>query len=137
LIEAPADDAAELQADLEARAKSGDIGLDAILFLAEPLAVTPDAFAVMAEFAYEHQVPIGGALMTAGEYGAVFGVNVNIRESGQLAAPLADKIFKGIPAGTIPVISAENYLEVNYKAAQDLGLTVPEGLLLQADEIIR
>jgi putative tryptophan/tyrosine transport system substrate-binding protein len=76
-------------------------------------------------------------LMSAGGYESVFGVNVKTLDTGRHAAPLADKIFKGIPAGTIPVISDESFLQINYKAAQDLGLTVPEGLLRQANEVIR
>jgi putative ABC transport system substrate-binding protein len=47
LIEAPAVDAAELEAALQAQVQPDGVGFDAILFLAEPLAVTPDAFAVM------------------------------------------------------------------------------------------
>jgi putative ABC transport system substrate-binding protein len=137
LIELPAANAAELEAELQARANSGDIGLDAILFLAEPLAVTPDAFAVMGKFGAEHKIPVGGALISAGEYASVFGVNGRTIDIGRQAAPLADKIFKGIPAGTIPVVSAESFLQINYKEAQKLGITVPEGLLSQADEIIR
>jgi putative ABC transport system substrate-binding protein len=53
------------------------------------------------------------------------------------AAPLADKILKGTPAGTIPVITPEQDLYINYKVAQELGLTVPDGLLSMAVEIIR
>jgi putative ABC transport system substrate-binding protein len=56
---------------------------------------------------------------------------------GRQAAPLADKIFKGTPAGTIPVVSADSVLIINYAEAQELGLTVPEILLGQAAEIIR
>jgi len=138
LVEFPAADAAELQADLDARAKSADIGIDAMLIIVEPLAVTPDAYAVMGKFAYEHKLPIGGALMSAGDkYGAIFGVNVDPLVSGKLAAPLADKVLKGMPAGTIPVVSDESFMQINYKAAQELGVTVPEGLLKQADEVIR
>jgi ABC-type uncharacterized transport system substrate-binding protein len=37
----------------------------------------------------------------------------------------------------IPVLTPENYFQIDIKAAQQLGLTVPEGLLKQADEIIR
>lgn len=136
LIEAPADNAAELEADLQARAQSADLGLDAILFIAEPLAVTSDAFAVMGKFAHEHKVPIGGALMSVGDYGSVFGVNIDSVNVGRQAAPLADKILRGTPAGAIPVVSAESYLQINYRVAQELGLMVPEGLLSQADEVI-
>jgi len=137
LEEAPADNAAELQTILDARAKSADIGMDAILFLAEPLAVTSDAFAVMGKFASVHKVPIGGALMLVGDYGSVFGVNVDIINTGKQAAILAEKILRGTPAGTIPVVSAESFFEINYKAAQELGLNVSEGLLSRADKVIR
>lgn len=137
LVELPANNAAELEAALQARAKSADVGFDAILFVAEPLAVTPDAFAVMGKFAYERKMPIGGALMEAGGYSSIFGVNVENVAVGKQAAPLVDKILKGTPAGTIPVVSAESYFQINYKAAQNLGIKVPEGLLRQANEVIR
>nr|QBM02865.1 hypothetical protein [uncultured archaeon] len=137
LEEAPADNAAELHTILDARAKSADIGMDAILFLAEPLAVTSDAFAVMGKFAHEHKIPVGGALMLVGGYGSVFGVNVDIITTGKQAAILADKILRGTPAGTIPVVSAESFFEFNYKAAQELRLSMSEGLLSRADKIIR
>jgi putative tryptophan/tyrosine transport system substrate-binding protein len=137
LIEVPADNVAEFQADLEARAKKNDIGFDAILIIVDPLTVTPDAFAVMGKFAVEHKIPIGGAMMEGGGYGSIYGVNVNPIITGQLTAPLADKVLKGTPAGTIPVVSDENFLQVNYKVAKQLGVTLPEGVLNQADEVIR
>jgi len=137
LIEFPAESAAELEAELQARAKQDDPGIDAILFLAEPLAVTPESFAVIGRFADEHKLLVGGALMSAEGHESVFGVNVNPLDTGKLAAPLADKIFRGTPAGTIPVVSAENFVQINYRAAQALGLTVPESVLAQADEVIR
>jgi putative tryptophan/tyrosine transport system substrate-binding protein len=137
VIEAPADNAAELDTILQARAKSADGSVDAILLIAEPLVLTPDAFTVIGKFAAEHKIPIGGALMSAGGYDSVFGVNVQNVALGKQAAPLIDKIFRGTPAGTIPVVSAENYFQFNYKVAQALGLEVSEGLLGQANEIIR
>lgn len=137
LIEFPADDASEIQTELDERTKSDDIGIDAILFIAEPLAVTPDAFEVMGKFADEYKLPIGGALMMIGGYGSIFGINVDLQKTGQQAAILADKILKGTPAGAIPVVSSESYLEINYKTAQRLHVEVPEGLLGRADKIIR
>ena len=137
LEEAPADNATELQAILDARNKSANIGIDAILAIAEPLFVTPDAFEVMGKFAAEHKLPIGGAYMMVGGYGSIFGVNIETSATGKQAAVLADKVLKGIPAGTIPVVSSESFFQINYKVAQELGVTVPEGLLSKADEIIR
>jgi putative ABC transport system substrate-binding protein len=99
--------------------------------------VTPENFAVIGKFAYEHNIPVGGALMSVEGYDSVFGVNVDPVKVGKQAAPLADKVLKGTKAGTIPVVSAENYFQINYKAAQALGLTVSDGLLSQAAEVIR
>ncbi len=137
LIEAPADNAAELDDYLQTQAQSADIGIDAILIIPEPLAVTPDPFLVMARFAAEHRIPIGGAIMEVQGYGSLFDVGINHFQTGEQAAPLADKILKGTPAGTIPVVSSESFLKLNYRLAQELGMEVPESLLSMADEIIR
>ena len=74
--------------------------------------------------------------MQVGNYGSIFGINVDIRKTGEQAAILADKILKGTLAGTIPVISSESFLEINYKVALKFGVPVPEGLLSRADRII-
>jgi putative tryptophan/tyrosine transport system substrate-binding protein len=137
LIEFPADNAAELQAEFDTRASSADIGMDAILMIVEPFAVTPENYAVFAKFAYEHKIPFGGAYVPADNLTDIFGVDVISFESAKAAAVLADKIFKGTPAGTIPVLSAEPFLNINYKVAQEFGLTVPEGLLKQANKVIK
>ncbi len=137
LVETPADNAAELQADLEARAKLDDVGFDAILILSEPLVVTPEAFVVVGKFAHERKIPIGGAIMSIEGHETLFGVNASFVDAGEQAATLADKILKGAPAGTLPVLSPGNYIEINYRFAQELGLTVPPGLLAQADKVIR
>jgi len=137
LIEGPADNTAEVRAILEERAKLADIGIDAILALAEPLYVTPDAFAVICEFAAEYRIPNAGALIEVEGCASLFGVHTVDFDMGKLVAPLADKIFKGISPSIIPVVSGEPYFQLNYKLAQELGLTVSEGLLNMADEIIR
>ncbi|OHB62178.1 MAG: hypothetical protein A2167_01710 [Planctomycetes bacterium RBG_13_46_10] len=137
LIEFPADNAAEVQAELNARSKLDKIGFDVILFIPEPLSCTIDAFEVMAKFAYKHKLPIGGITMQVGDYGSIFGIDVDDPKTVRQAAILADKILRGTPAGTIPVVSSESYFEINYKAAQELGLKVNEGLLSRADKIIR
>ncbi|HEX2994076.1 MAG TPA: ABC transporter substrate-binding protein, partial [Anaerolineales bacterium] len=137
LIPFPADNAAEIQAELDKRAATDDIGMDGILFFVEPLAVDPGAFEAIAKFAYEHKLPFGGVYNTLGEYSSVFGVNVDLFKSGKLAAPLADKVLKGTSAGAIPAVSPENFIQINYKVAKQFGLTIPESILKQADEIIR
>jgi putative ABC transport system substrate-binding protein len=97
----------------------------------------PDAFTAISKFAIEHNVPIAGASISADGHGVVLGNLSDNVEVGELAASLANQIFKGIAAGTIPVISPESHVHINYKVAQEMGLTVPEGILSQAEEIIR
>jgi len=137
LVEVPAIALKDLEADLAARAKSADLGLDAILTMSDGLNQGPDGFALLSKFAKEHKVPLCGGALSMVQQGAVFGNSPDLVGVGELAAPLADKILKGTPAGTIPVVTPEQELYINHKAAQELGLTVPEGLLRQAVEIIR
>lgn len=137
LIEFAAASPQELQTELDKRATSSEIGFDAILMIAEPLAITPPFYTILGKFSYEHKIPIGGALMEPDGNSSIFGLLPQANAAGEQAAFLADKIFKGTPAGTIPVSTSDSYFQINYKAAQALGVTVPEGLLKQADEIIR
>jgi putative ABC transport system substrate-binding protein len=137
LVEVPAASLEELEADLAARANSDDLGLDAILTMSDGLNQGPEGYAMLSKFATEHKVPLCAGVLSMVQQGAVFGNSPDIVKVGELAAPIADKIFKGTPAGTIPVVTPNQDLYINYKVAQDLGLAVPEGLLSQAVEIIR
>ena len=137
LIEFPADDAAEVKAELDKLDKLDDVGFDAILFIPEPLSCTDDAFEVIAKFAYERKMPIGGITMQVGDYASLFGIDVDDPKTVKQAAVLANKILKGTPASKIPVVSSESYFEIDYNAAQQLNIAVPVGLLSRADRIIR
>jgi putative ABC transport system substrate-binding protein len=137
LIPFPANNAAEIQTELEKRSAADDPSMDAIMFLVEPLLATPDAFQAVAKFAYAHHLPFGGLYYSTDEYTSIYGVLVDFLQSGKLAAPLADKIFKGTKAGTIPAVSPDNFIQIDYKVAQQFGLTVPDSVLKQANKIIR
>ena len=136
LIEEPADDANEIQSILQNRISANN-NIDAILIIPETLCVEPKAFMVIGKFAVDHKIPFGGALMSQGSYETIFGVTTDHVAVGKQAAFLVDKIFKGTPAGKIMVVSAKSYLQINYRAAQKLGLKINDSLLSMADEIIR
>jgi putative ABC transport system substrate-binding protein len=99
--------------------------------------VTPESFLPVAEFATEHQIPFGGAYFTVDTYSSIFGANVDFFETGKLTAPLVNKVLNGTPAGTVPVATPDYFIQINYTVAQQFGITVPETLLKQANEVIR
>jgi len=65
-------------------------------------------------------------------YGPNFG-DVFHRSAGYV-----DKILKGAKPGDLPIEQPTKFqLVVNLKTAKTLGLTIPESILLQANEVIR
>jgi putative ABC transport system substrate-binding protein len=137
LLEAPNLTVEEVKADLQQLEASGKVNIDAILLVPEGLSQSPDASKLIIEFGNKHNIPVGGGIPFTLDWGAVFCFLPDETETGKLAALSAHKIFTGIPAGTIPLVTPENYLWLNYKAIQALGLTASEGLLRQAKEIVR
>lgn len=137
LVEVQVKSAADVKADLQARGASEDVGIDAMMLIADIITRTPEAFGAIIEFGNEHKIPVAGGSRNLVPQGTIFSVTTDHIEQGKLAATLADKIFKGASAGTLPVYTPDTILIFNYKVAQGLGITVPDSILSQAEEIIR
>ena len=72
------------------------------------------------------------------EAGGLVGYGVDIVETIRHAAVFVDKILKGANPADIPIEQATRFrLTLNLRSAQALGLTVPQSLLLRADEVIQ
>jgi len=137
LVEVPATQMEELTADLAARAELSDLGMDAIITMPDEFNTSAANFELISKFAAEHKIPLAGGIGFMANQGALFVNSTDLTNVGALAAPVADKILKGTPPGTLPVITPEQTLVINYNVAQQLGVNLSESLLKMADEVIR
>jgi putative tryptophan/tyrosine transport system substrate-binding protein len=94
---------------------------------------------LVADLAIKHRLPtIGpqdgfcndGGLMS-------YSADVSLPEQFRQAAGYVDRILKGEKPGDLPIQMATKYkLKVNLKTAKALGIDVPPGLSVRADEVI-
>jgi putative ABC transport system substrate-binding protein len=131
-IIAPVDSDAEIEAAIIALGREPGDGL----------VVIGDAFTII------HRAPIISAV-ARNNVPAVYGLPVFARDGGLLsygpdlvdiwrrAATYVDRILRGAKPGDLPVQFPTKFeMVVNLKTAKALGLSVPQSILLRADEVI-
>jgi putative ABC transport system substrate-binding protein len=90
------------------------------------------------ELARERRLPGMYSLREYTEAGGLMSYSARLTEQFRRAAIYVDKILRGARPATLPVESPSQYeLVINLKTAKALGLTIPQSLLLRADEVIQ
>ena len=91
----------------------------------------------IAKLAAESRVPTIYGVKEFAEAGGLMTYGIDVHESFRRAAGFVDKILKGAKPADLPVEQPTKFeLVINLKTAKALGLTIPQTLLLQANEVI-
>ena len=106
-----------------------------VLMLGDPLVMTERR--QIAELAAAARLPSMYAYREYAVAGGLISYGINLRESYRRAAAYVDKILKGSKPGDLPVeFPTKLEMVINFKTAKALGLTIPQSILLSADEVI-
>jgi putative ABC transport system substrate-binding protein len=129
---APVHDAHELDSIIAAQAREPNSGLF----------VVSDAFTItyraeVTSLAARYRLPAVYGYRFFTELGGLLSYGEDLTDNFRRAAAYADRILKGDKPGELPVQAPVRFqLVINVKAAKALGLTVPQTLLIAADELI-
>jgi putative ABC transport system substrate-binding protein len=132
VIPTPVDTLVGLERSISSFARLGNGGL----------LVLPDGFLIanrdrLIALAAEHRLPAVYAWRYFVTDGGLMSYGINVVDLFQQSASYVDRILRGAKAADLPVQVPTKYETiVNLKTAKMLGLSVPPGLLVAADEVI-
>jgi len=109
---------------------------DALVIVADPIIFTERPLIV--QLAAKHKLPAIYEFRTFADAGGFLSYGPRSQERFQRMAAYVDRILRGANPGDLPIERPTTFeLVVNLKTAQALGLTIPQSVLVRADEIIR
>lgn len=87
---------------------------------------------------HKSRLPAIYSLQPQVEAGGLMSYGADIVETWRRAAAFVDKVLKGANPASLPVEQPSKFeLVINLKAAQSIGLEIPQSLLLRAEEVLR
>jgi putative ABC transport system substrate-binding protein len=90
------------------------------------------------DFAAKNRLPAVYPYRELVEAGGLMSFGPNYADMHRRAATYVDKILKGAKPADLPVEQPTKFeLIINPKSAKALGLTIPQSLLVRADEVIQ
>ena len=111
-------------------------GAGAVVVLVDSMLV--DQRTRIADLAARRRLPSVYGLIDFVEAGGLMFYGANDADRFRRAAYLVDRILKGAKPADLPVEQPTKFeLVINLKTAKALGLTIPQSLLLRADEVIQ
>jgi putative ABC transport system substrate-binding protein len=109
---------------------------DALMITTSPMLFP--ARARLAELALNYRLPTMIGQREYVDAGGLASYGTEYADLFRRAAEIADKILKGAKPGDLPVEQPTRFeLVINLKTAKALGLTIPQSVLLRADELIQ
>lgn len=108
----------------------------AVLVLADPLFIQNRG--QITALAAKHRLPAMYSLLFFVDLGGLMAYAPDFSVMFRRAADYVDKILRGAKPADLPIEQPTQYVfGVNLKTAKALGLTIPQSVLVQADEVIR
>jgi putative tryptophan/tyrosine transport system substrate-binding protein len=114
-----------------------DEHVQAVIVLTDPV-TSALAGQLVADQAAKSRLPMMGELREFTASGGLISYGPSLVFMAQRSAVFVDKILKGAKPGDLPVEQPTKFeLVINLKTAKALGLTIPQSLLLRADDVIQ
>ncbi len=109
---------------------------DALIVLPSPIFLNEHRR--IADLAAKNRLPAVYFAREFAEAGGLMAYGANMADIVRRAASHVDKILKGAKPGELPVEQAMRFeLVINLKTAKALGLTIPQSVLIRADQVIQ
>jgi putative ABC transport system substrate-binding protein len=106
------------------------------LFVMDDGAITKRREQIL-ELAAKHALPVVSIYRDFAVSGGLIAYGPNLNVVYRRAADYVDKLLKGEPAASLPVEQPVNFdLAINLMTTKTLGITIPQSVLVRADELI-